>query len=186
MENQFTQTGKRIREIRQVLDIPVAEMAQVTGVSEAEYIAHEEGKIDSSFAFLHLCAERFGLDVSDLVSGEAPKLSFYNITRGGKGMPIKRRAELEYLHLAPKLKDRHADPLYVTAQPQDENLPIPLTTHSGHEFDYVLKGSLRIQLGDKIEVLNPGDSVLLNSSNPHGMVAAGDEPCEFLEPDNRS
>ena len=180
MDNQFTQTGKRIREIRQVLDIPVAEMAQVTGVSEQEYIRHEEGKVDNPFAFLYLCAERFGVDVSDLVSGEAPKLSFYNITRAGKGLPIKRRAELEYLHLAPKLKNRHADPLFVTAQPQDESLPIHLTTHSGHEFDYVLKGSLRLQLGDKIEVLNPGDSVLLDSSHPHGMVAAGNEPCEFL------
>ncbi len=180
MENQFTQTGKRIREIRQVLDIPVAEMAQVTGVSEAEYLEHEEGKVDNPFAFLHLCAERFGVDVSALISGEAPKLSFYNLTRAGKGMPIKRRAELEYLHLAPKLKNRHADPLFVTAQPQDESLPIHLTTHSGHEFDYVLKGSLRMQLGSKIEILNPGDSVLLNSSQPHGMVAAGNEPCEFL------
>ncbi|MCQ2378905.1 MAG: AMP-binding protein [Victivallaceae bacterium] len=180
MDNQFTQTGKRIREIRQVLDIPVAEMARVTGVSEAEYLEHEEGRIDNPFAFLYQCAERFGVDVSALVSGEAPKLSFYNITRAGKGMPIKRRAELEYLHLAPKLKNRRVDPLFVTAQPQDEKLPIHLTTHRGHEFDYIIKGSLRIQLGDKIEVLHEGDSVLLDSSHPHGVVAADGEPCDFL------
>ncbi len=180
MDNQFTQTGKRIREIRQVLDIPVAEMARVTGVSEAEYLEHEEGRIDNPFAFLYLCAERFGVDVNDLVSGVAPKLSFYNVTRAGQGLPIKRREEMEYFHLAPFLKNRRVDPLFVTVQVQDEKLPIHLTTHSGHEFDYVIRGRLRIQLGDKIEVLEPGDSVLHDSSHPHGMVAAGNEPCDFL------
>ncbi|MCQ2353123.1 MAG: AMP-binding protein [Victivallaceae bacterium] len=155
-------------------------MARVTGVSEAEYLEHEEGRVDNPFAFLYLCAERFGVDVNDLVSGVAPKLSFYNVTRAGQGLPIKRREEMEYFHLAPFLKNRRVDPLFVTVQVQDEKLPIHLTTHSGHEFDYVIRGRLRIQLGDKIEVLEPGDSVLHDSSHPHGMVAAGNEPCDFL------
>ncbi|MCQ2379441.1 MAG: AMP-binding protein [Victivallaceae bacterium] len=180
MDNLFMQVGNRIRDIRQVLDIPAAEMARVTGVSEKEYLEHEEGKVDSCFSFLYLCAERFGIDVSDLVRGEQPRLTFYNVTRKGQGMPIKRRAELDYHHLAPMIKNRHAEPLLVMAQPQDESLPIPLSTHSGHEFDYILSGQLRVQLGDTIEVLNPGDSVFYDSGRPHGMVAGQGKPCQFL------
>ena len=180
MENKLQQIGNRIRDIRQIREISEEEMAQVTGVTVEEYRKHEDGLVESPFAFLYLCAERFGVDVGVLVSGESPKLSLFDITRKGEGLPIKRREELDYRHLAPLLKNRHTEPLYVRAQPQDEGLPIHLTTHPGHEFDYVLSGRLRIQLGSRIEVLNPGDSVLLDSSLPHGMVAADGKPCEFL------
>ena len=180
MENKLQQIGNRIRDIRQIREISEEEMAKVTGVTVEEYRKHEDGLVESPFSFLYLCEERFGVDVGVLVSGESPKLSLYDITRKGEGLPIKRREELDYRHLAPLLKNRNTEPLYVTAQPQDEGLPIHLTTHPGHEFDYVLTGRLRIQLGSKVEVLNPGDSVLLDSSLPHGMVAADGKPCEFL------
>jgi len=178
--NQLKQMGRRIRENRLILEISVEEMAQVTGVSPAEYLAHEEGTVDSSFSFLYHCAERFGVDIRALVTGEAPKLSFYALTRNGSGMRIKRRQEFEYRHLAPNLKNRQAEPFVVKALYQDPALPITRTTHSGEEFDYVLKGRLRIQLGDKIELLNAGDSVFYDSGRPHGMVAADPEGCEFL------
>ena len=46
MENQYKQTGKRIAEIRQVLDIPAAEMAKLTEMSEEEYLKHESGAVE--------------------------------------------------------------------------------------------------------------------------------------------
>jgi transcriptional regulator with XRE-family HTH domain len=81
MDNQLVTMGKRIREIRTILDISIAEMTRITNISEEEYIAHEEGKVDSSFTFILRCANRFGVDISTLVSGESPKLSFYTLTK---------------------------------------------------------------------------------------------------------
>ncbi|MGI6496090.1 MAG: AMP-binding protein [Kiritimatiellia bacterium] len=179
-ENPLQQIGRRIRETRTVLGIPPSEMAKVAGVSEDEYLRHEEGLVDSSFSFLYHCAERFGVDIGVLVTGESPKLSHYDLTRAGGGMPIRRRVGFEYRHLAPLLKHRQAEPFVVTAPPGDESAPITLTTHAGQEFDYVFSGRLKIQLGDRVEVLEPGDSVFYDSSRPHGMVAIGGRPCEFL------
>ena len=61
-----------------------------------------------------------------------------------------------------------------------QNKPIHQTTHSGQEFDYVLKGHLKVQIGSNIEVLHEGDSVYYNSSTPHGMIAVDGEDCLFL------
>ena len=180
MENHLTQMGKRLRELRTVLEVSVAEMARVTELSEEEYLAHEAGTVDSSFTFIYRCAERLGVDISQLVTGESPKLSFYTLTRNNAGMPIRRRAGFEYLHRAALLKHRQAEPFVVKAPPQDENDPIHLSTHSGQEFDYILKGRLKIRLDDKTEIMEPGDSIMYDSSHPHGMIAIGDEPCEFL------
>ena len=175
MENQYRQTGRRILEIRQVLEIPVSEMAALTEMSEEEYLRHESGEVDCPFSFLYTCAKRFNVDVSAIIAGESPKLSFYTVTRATSGLPIRRREGLQYQHLAPQIKNRMTDPLRVTAQYQDENEPIELSTHSGQEFDFVLSGQLRIQLGSKVEILNPGDSVYLDAAHPHGMVAANKE-----------
>ena len=180
MENQLAQMGKRLRELRTILEIPVSEMASITKLSETEYIEHEEGMVDSSFTFIYRCAERLGRRHQRSGDRRNPKLSFYNLTRHNCGMPIRRRAGFEYLHLAAMLKNRHAEPFVVKAPQQDENDPIHLSTHSGQEFDYVLKGQLKVKLDDKIEILNPGDSILYDSAHPHGMIAIGSEPCKFL------
>ncbi|MBQ9336334.1 MAG: AMP-binding protein [Lentisphaeria bacterium] len=155
-------------------------MARITETTEEEYLAHEAGTTDSSFTFIYRCAERLGVDLSQLVAGKTPKLSFYTLTRDNCGMPIRRRAGFEYLHRAALLKNRQAEPFVVKAPPQDENSPIHLSTHSGQEFDYILKGRLKVQLDDKIEIMEPGDSIMYDSSHPHGMIAIGNEPCEFL------
>ena len=180
MESQAVLIGKRMREIRTVLEISPAEMARVTGVSEAEYLKHEAGEVDSSFSFLYHCAERFKVDISTLVEGEGPKLSFYTLTRRNGGMPIRRRHDFEYLHLASHLKNRQAEPFVVTAPWKGDDQPIALSTHTGQEFDYILSGELKVQLDDKIEIMRPGDSILYDSGHPHGMVAVGGKPCEFL------
>ena len=181
MENELKQMGRRLGELRTIMNVSVAEMARITGLTEAEYIAHEKGETDSSFTFIYRCAERLGVDMRALVTGEGPKLSFYNVTHAAEGgMPIRRRAGFEYLHLAPLLKDRRADPFLVTAPPEAEDAPIHLSTHAGQEFDYVLEGRLKVRLEDKIEYLGPGDSIQYDSSRRHGMIAIGGEPCRFL------
>ena len=180
LDTQLKQIGCRISEIRNILNITAGEMASITGISEAEYLAHESGEKDSSFTFLQRCAQRFGVDISALISGESPKLSFYTLTRRGGGLPIKRREEFEYRHLASLLKDRNAEPFTVKAKPERPDTPISLSTHSGHEFDYVLRGKLKVQMENNIEILEEGDCIFYDSSHPHGMVAVGDTDCEFL------
>ena len=41
-------------------------MAQKTEVTEAQYVAFEEGKVDLPFSFLHKCALTFGIDMKEL------------------------------------------------------------------------------------------------------------------------
>ena len=100
MDTQFADVGRRLRELRTILEISEQEMAIITGVSEQDYRDHEEGKVDFSFTFLLRCAERFGVDISQLVTGHSPKLSSYHLNRQGDGMPIRRKGGFEYLYLA--------------------------------------------------------------------------------------
>ena len=174
--------AERLKWARDILHISVEEMAKAADVSPDVYRTLENGDNDFSFAFLFKCSKKLGMDISELVSGSNPTLSFYNLTRKGEGMLIKRRSEFEYRHIAPYLKNRIAEPFVVTAKydPFLECTPIALTTHKGQEIDYVIKGVLKVQLDGHIEYLREGDSICYDSSHRHGMVAAEGNDCTFL------
>ena len=116
MEYSIEQVAQRIKGMRDILNISVEEMAECTGLSVEEYIDCENGKNDYSFTFLYKCAERFGIDLAELLTGEMPKLSHYTIVRKGHGLPVKRRSGLVYNHLAYLFKDKIAEPFLVRCE----------------------------------------------------------------------
>jgi Uncharacterized conserved protein, contains double-stranded beta-helix domain len=182
METQIQEIAERIRGLREMMNISGEEMAKVTGTDIEEYRNYESGNNDFTFTFLLRCAQRFGVDIVELMTGENPHLSFYMVTRRGKGMPIERRKGLEYRHLAPYLKNKLAEPFFVTApySEEEQTKPVRYSTHEGQEFDYIVKGSLKVDLDGHIEILQAGDSLFYDSGHRHGMIATGGEACEFL------
>ena len=182
MENQIKLIAQRILESRRISGKSVADMAEIIGITPEQYEEYERGEADYSFTFLYKCAKIFGIDVYDLLTGESTKLSTYQVVRNGAGFPLARRKGFSYNHLAVNFKEKQTEPFLVTAPFKEESLskPIPLSSHRGVEFDYVLTGTLKVQIGDHIEVLNAGDSVYYNSETPHGMIAIDGKPCEFL------
>ena len=120
--------------------------------------------------------------MTDLLEGSSARLSTYTVTRKGKGQETAKEDGIDIANLAPKFKDKLAEPYYVTYEysPAQENKPIHLATHSGQEFDLVLNGKLKVQVGDHVEVLSEGDSIYYNSSLPHGMIAVDGKSCTFV------
>lgn len=182
MEAKIVEIAQRIRTLREILEFSTAEMAAATDVSEERYIALENGESDFSFTFLLKCADKFGVDMIELVTGEPPKLSFFTIVRNGEGLPIKRRAGFEYNHLAYLFKHKLAETFLVTAPyiEEQQNQPLVLSTHEGQEFDYILEGSLLVDMDGHRDVLNAGDSIYYDSGHGHGMIATGGKECKFL------
>lgn len=185
-EQQLSQNvlavAERIRSLRELLDIPAEEMADVTGLPLEAYLACEEGRNDFSFTFLFKCANRFGVDISELVLGDTPKLSLYTVVRKGEGMPIERRKGFNYGHLAYLFRNRLTEPFIVRAKYSkvEQDQPIVMSTHRGQEFDYILRGALRFQIENHVELLHEGDCIYYDSSRRHGMIADLGEDCEFL------
>jgi len=56
------------------------------------------------------------------------------------------------------------------SSPDDE-----LVRHNGHEFGYILSGTLRVVVGFDELVLRPGDSITFPSSTPHRLCNEGNE-----------
>lgn len=179
--NTVQEIAERIKGLRSVVGKTAEQMAAEIGVSTAEYYRAEAGELDFAFTFLYRCAGALGIDVSELISGKSATLTTCQVVRKGEGLPLEPRAGFAYYNLASLKKDKLSQPYFVVAKHSHtlENSPIDLTQHAGEEFDYVVKGTLKVQVDQHTEILNEGDCIYYDSTKPHGMVAVGKD-CEFV------
>ena len=180
-KGQLLEIAERIRDMREIMGYSEAEMAEKTEVSLALFKAYESGEVDLPFTFIHKCALAFGIDITDLLEGRSSTLTSYTVTRKGMGQQTAKEAGIDIMNMAPKFKNKLAEPYWVRYEYSDElqHQPIHLTKHSGQEFDLVLSGALMVQVGSNKEVLHEGDSIYYNSSTPHGMIAVEGKDCVF-------
>ncbi|MBQ5819654.1 MAG: AMP-binding protein [Clostridia bacterium] len=181
LDFKIREMAARIRDLRELENLTVADMARKTGVSEEEYLRCEEGKSDLNFAFIYRCAMALNVNVTDIIEGYSPKLKSYTVTRAGAGQKVSHAHGMTYYNLAYAFRDRIAEPLYVRClyDSQAEQKDIELTTHAGQECDLVIEGNLMVQVGEHKEVLGPGDSIYFDSDTPHGMIAVNGKDCVF-------
>ena len=179
---QLMDIATRIRGMREILGYSTQKMAEQTEVTEEIYRQYETGTVDLPFTFLHKCSKVFGVEITVLLEGHSAKLSGYTVTRRGKGLTTASEDGITIQDMAPMFRKKLATPYWVTYQYSAElqNKPIHTTTHSGQEFDLVIKGAMRIKVGDHEEVLREGDSIFYKSSTPHGMIAIDGQDCVFL------
>ena len=181
----------RVKGMRNMEGYTPDDVASRVGISVEEYLAYEQGKVDFSVTFLSNLANVYGVDLMELMTGEKPKLSYYSLVRNGKGLQHKRLSGFSYYHLAPVFKNKEMEPFFVESKYElgNETAEMEYAAHDGHEMDYVLKGTLRFKIvhqeseNEYIEnefILNEGDTIYYDSSNPHAMIAIGGEDCTFL------
>lgn len=180
--NPLMEIAERIREMREIVGYSEAEMAEKTEVSVEQYRSYEQGTVDFPFTFMHKCALAFGVELTDLLEGQSAKLSSYTVTRRGMGPVTASEDGITIQNMAAMFRQKLATPYWVTYQYSKElqSQPIHTTTHAGQEFDLVVKGTLRVRVGEHEEVLHEGDSIFYKSSTPHGMIAVDGQDCVFL------
>ena len=182
VNNQLMDIALRIRAMREISEYTTAEMAERIGIPEALYLQYERAEIDLPFTFIHKCAQIFDVELTDLLEGNSARLSSYTVTRRDRGLVTAAEDGITIQDMASKFRHKLATPYWVTYEYSErlQHEPIHTTTHAGQEFDLVFKGSMKVRVGDHVEVLHEGDSIFYNSSTPHGMIAIDGEDCTFL------
>ncbi|MBQ8538495.1 MAG: cupin domain-containing protein, partial [Ruminococcus sp.] len=181
LDYKIQEMAARIRELREIQNLTVEQMAKKTDVTVDEYLSCEAGKSDLNFAFIYRCAMALSVNVTDIIEGYSPNLKSYSVTRAGFGQKVAQAHGMTYYNLAYAFQNRIAEPLYVRSVYDEnaQNNDIELTTHEGQELDIVVEGNLMVQVGEHKEILGPGDTIYFDSDKPHGMIAVNGKDCVF-------
>ncbi len=164
--------GPRLRDLRQRRELTLAALAERTRISASTLSRLESGLRRPTLEQLLPLARVFGVTLDQLVNAPDtgdPRITLRPVTnaRGCIVVPLTRRPGgiQAYKQVIP--------PGPATATPE-------LMTHEGHEWLYVLNGSLRLVLGDRDLVLHPGEAAEFETMTPHWSGPATDQPVEFL------
>ena len=117
MDEAIKQIGERLKGLREVLNIPAEEVAELCEISLEHYLKIESGEADPSVYRLSKISKRYGIDLDVLLFGEEPRMKGYYVTRKDQGPEIDRNNQYKYQSLAVGFKDRKVNPFMVQVDP---------------------------------------------------------------------
>jgi transcriptional regulator with XRE-family HTH domain len=176
--NDYNEIGARLRELREVSDYTIEELAAELRLSPEVYASYEENGKDVPISVIYEIANKFKVDFTEIVTGQSAKLETYHLIRRGGGKVINRNPEYHFEDLAYRYANKVMQPLLVTLEPTDA--VAKLITHAGQEFNLVLEGVVIVTLGDKEFEMKAGDSIYFNPTIPHGQRCGSDVKARFL------
>ena len=176
--NDYNEIGARLRELREVSDYTIEDLAAELNLSPEVYASYEANGKDVPISVIYEISRKFKVDFTEIVTGQSAKLETYHLIRRGGGKVVNRNPEYHFEDLAYRYANKIMQPLLVTLEPTDE--VAKLITHSGQEFNLVLEGTVVVTLGDKEITMTAGDSIYFNPTIPHGQHCGGDVKARFL------
>jgi transcriptional regulator with XRE-family HTH domain len=173
--------GREIRAFRKKMDLSIAELAKLAGLSTGMLSKIENGNASPSLATLQAISRALNIPVTAFFRKfEEERDASY--VRSGEGLVIERRgtrAGHEYRLLGHSVgKSISVEPYLITLTEASE--VFPLFQHPGMEFIYMLEGEMIYMHGDKSYSLTPGDSLFFDADAPHGPEELQRLPIRFL------
>lgn len=172
MDRTLDAVGPRLKHLRQRRDITLNDLAEEKGNSTSTLSRLEAGLRRPTLEQLLPLARAYGVTLDELVDAPPtgdPRINLRPIpTSDGRTiLPLSRRAGgiQAYKFLLPTGRDG--------ARPD-------LRTHEGYDWAFVLNGRLRLVLGERDLVLEPGEAAEFDTRTPHWFGATGSGPVEFL------
>ncbi|MFF4701341.1 helix-turn-helix domain-containing protein [Streptomyces chattanoogensis] len=163
----------RLRDLRRRSGLTLETAARRVGLSPAHLSRLETGRRQPSLPMLLTLARTYGTTVSDLLGETAPERD--PILRAGRTDPSEAGG-WTYWTVGGAGRAMQALRVHVPQRAQGELVRV----HPGEEWLYVLKGRLRLTLGEAVHVLDPGDAAHFDSLTPHRIAAASRGGTELL------
>lgn len=180
MEDSYRQIGERLKGLRDVLNIPLGDIANVCGISEEIYLKAESGEKELPLDAVQRISQRYGIAIDVLLFGEEPRMSSYYVTRKGQGLSIERSKAYKYQSLASGFQNRKMEPFWVLVEPKPETEAVEKRSHEGQEFIAIADGDMELSIGEKVITLHPSDCIYFDSRQPHCMKALNNKPVHFV------
>jgi transcriptional regulator with XRE-family HTH domain len=174
--------GAKLRQLRLRKKIGLANLAKHTGLSASMLSQLENGKMIPTLPTLARISMVFDVGL-DYFFGQKRGRKLFSVVRAGERIRFPERPDL------PK-PNYSFECLTFAAPGQNFNAYLaefPVLSsegkehfHDGTEFIFMLDGSLTIRFQGEAHLLAQGDSVIMDSSEPHAYSVSGEKPAKAV------
>lgn len=180
--NQNLAIGSRVKQLRTKKRLTLKQLSDLTGLSTGFLSQLERGI--STIAIDSLSKVAASLDVE--------LTSFFNPVIQATGEPVTRSFEQQFVKVSPRVAEcvlskdtlgfQHL-PRLIQIMPSASiaEPPTEMYSHQGEEILYVLEGILTVYINGSEYVLYPGDTLQLNSEDPHNWANRTSRNVRFLQ-----
>ncbi|MEO7143184.1 MAG: cupin domain-containing protein [Bryobacteraceae bacterium] len=175
--------GKKLRQLRLRKKIALVDLGKHTGLSPSMLSQLENGKMIPTLPTLARIAMVFDVGMEHFF-GEKRQHRLFAIVRAAERMRFPERADaptpsyfFESLTYSSQGKGMQA---YLAEFPLRSASEVSEHFHEGSELLFVLEGSLTIRFQGEDHELHTGDSLQMDSSEPHSYRGSGDAPSRAI------
>jgi transcriptional regulator with XRE-family HTH domain len=173
--------GRRVRLLRQRLQLTATELAAEAGLSPGMLSKIENGGTSPSLSTLRALARALNVPMTSFFADFEERRDC-SYVHAGQGVLIERRgtkAGHRYELLGHSLSgDIVVEPYLITLS-EDAN-PYAQFQHDGVEFLYMLSGKVIYRHADKLYPMSPGDALFFDAGAPHGPEELVERPMTYL------
>ena len=164
--------GPRLKHLRLRRDLTLTQLADETAISSSTLSRLESGLRRPTLEQLLPLARYYGVTIDSLVDAPRtadPRVDMRPMSVGDGSVVI------------PLTKRPGGIQAYKFVLPAGNDDVIPdLRSHEGHDWAYVLNGTLRLVLGDQDLLLQAGEAAEFDTRTPHWFGATSSGPVEYL------
>jgi transcriptional regulator with XRE-family HTH domain len=172
----------RIRRVREERGLTMKDLSSRTGMDIDTLGRIESSKVVPALGQLVRLGKALDMKMGYFISPGIDQPM--TVVRKHEGRRVSRYGDAKgmlygysYESLAPEKADRLMEPFIITLRPTEIE---EFSSHIGQEFLYVLEGEVKVQVGDHVEFLKPGDAVYYDSSQPHLVRCVGTAATKVL------
>jgi transcriptional regulator with XRE-family HTH domain len=162
--------GIRLRELREMRQVSMRRLAQMSGLSANALSMIERGKTSPSVSTLYKLAEALGVSITEFFRQKAAKQKAVFLKANERTRIPFARGLMEGLG-GEHFVGRTA-PFLLTLESGAHSGPQKMV-HTGHEFVFCIRGMLEYQVESQVYTLEPGDSLLFAAHLRHNWRNAG-------------
>ena len=154
-------------------------LADASGVSRSMISKIERCETVPSTVVLSKLAEALGVTFSKLMATEIER-EIVHIPAARQ--PVLQDAETGFLRrcISPVLPGRGIDWVLNTLPPEAETGNFVAHRRGVEEYIYMLRGRMRVTIGDQRITMNPGDSLYFQADTDHSFFNLGKAQCEYF------
>ncbi len=177
--------GGKMKELREKHRYTFHDLSAKTDLSR-EYLSQvENNEVVPPVATLLKLAKALNVSMSYFFQDQAGSEKIA-VTRVRERTRVERRphhqkGEVNYIYeaLEAKKTDKQMQPFLVEFPPQDTSDMI-FVSHDGEEFLHLLDGKLEFRSVDRVELLDPGDSIYFESDVSHSFRCLSEKPAKAI------
>lgn len=169
--------GARLRALRQIYGISQRELARRAGVTNGTISLIEMNQTSPQLASLKRILNAFPITVAEFFTFDLESRDRVFFRRGE--LPDIGGGLLSFKLVAANRPDRRLQLTHETYG-AGADTGHDMLTHDGEEGGVVVRGRLEVTVGERTQLLEPGDAYFFSSRIPHRFRNPGPDECEVV------